>query len=350
MRLNAEARGYDLDGSGRRTSFDGDLVDAVNNRLTYQGPQGTLVLEGARAEDVDGDVVLVLPAGRPAQRLIRAASQHNTFLITERCDQLCLMCSQPPKRHHTDLLPFFEAAALLAPEGLTIGLSGGEPLLFKADLFPMMRRVLKQRPDLRFHVLSNAQHVEDDDLEMLAAMREQVLWGIPIYAPDAATHDRIVGKHGAFAQLMDTLPVFARAGAAIELRTVILADNAERLPQLANFVAAHLPFVDRWALMQLENIGFGRLNWDRIFFDHSTAFASIAAALDIARARHVAAVLYNFPRCTVPLPYRDRAPATISDWKRRYLTECSDCTERDACSGFFEWNPEERGFQRLARI
>ncbi|GAB4070688.1 His-Xaa-Ser system radical SAM maturase HxsC [Ancylobacter sonchi] len=350
MRLNAEVRAYELDRTGLRTEFDGDLVEVAGQRLTYASPRGTLVIEGTTAEEVDGDVVLALPGGRAAQRLIRATSPHNTFLITERCDQLCLMCSQPPKHHHADLLPFFEAAALLAPAGMTIGISGGEPLLYKAALLPMMQRVLTHRPDLGFHVLSNAQHIDEDDLDPLVGMRDRVLWGIPLYAADAATHDRIVGKSGAFLQLMETLPIFARAGASIELRTVIMRENAALLARLASFVIMHLPFINRWALMQLESIGFGRQNWDRLFFDHSTEFTPIADALNIAKARNVEAVLFNFPRCTVPQPYRDRAPSTISDWKRRYLGECSGCQERDICGGFFEWYPEDRGFQRLARI
>lgn len=350
MRLNSEARSFELDAMGNRTEFDGDLIEAVGERLTYAGPQGNLTIDGITADEVDGDVVLALPGGRAAQRLIRAASPHNTFLITERCDQLCLMCSQPPKRHHTDLLSFFEAAALLAPARMTIGISGGEPLLYKEGLLPMMQRVLTHRSDLGFHVLSNAQNIDEDDLGSLANMRERVLWGIPLYAADAATHDRIVGKSGAFLQLMETLPIFARAGASIELRTVIMRENAASLAHLASYVTMHLPFIKRWALMQMESIGFGRQNWDRLFFDHSTEFMPIADALNIVKARTIEALLFNFPRCTVPLPYRDRAPSTISDWKRRYLDECRDCRERDACGGFFEWYPEDRGFQRLARL
>ena len=350
VRLNAEARAYELDRTGLRTEFDGDLVEVAGQRLTYESPKGMLVIDGATAEEVDGDVVLALPGRQAAQRLIRATSPHNTFLITERCDQLCLMCSQPPKRHHVDLLPFFEAAALLAPVGMTIGISGGEPLLYKAGLLSMMQRVLVHRPDLGFHVLSNAQHINEDDLERLAGMRERVLWGIPLYAAEAAIHDRIVGKSGAFGQLVETLPILARAGASIELRTVIMRENAALLVGVANFVTTHLPFISRWALMQMENIGFGRKNWDELFFDHSNEFEPIADALNIARARKMEAILFNFPRCTVPQPYRDRAPSTISDWKRRYLRECSDCHERDVCGGFFEWYPEDRGFQGVARI
>jgi len=351
MRLNAEARAFQLDLEGQRTPFDGDLIRVSADGASYLGPQGAVEIQGATPDEIDGDVLLVLPGGRAAQRLIRANSPHNTFLVTERCDQLCLMCSQPPKQHHTDMLPFFEAAALLAPKGVTLGISGGEPLLYKTALLPLMQRVLKERTDLTFHVLTNGQHLEENDLAELGELpRDRVLWGIPLYTADAQTHDRIVGKAGAFDRLMETLPIFCRAGAAIELRTVVMGENARLLPALANFITTHLPFVSSWALMQLENIGYGRQNWDDLFFDSSVSFAPVAEALNIARGRGFDAVLYNFPRCTVPAAYRDQAPSTISDWKRRYLDECEECSQRALCGGFFEWYPEDRGFQRLGRL
>ena len=31
--------------------------------------------------------------------LFRSSSNHNSILLTEQCDNYCLMCSQPPKDH-----------------------------------------------------------------------------------------------------------------------------------------------------------------------------------------------------------------------------------------------------------
>ena len=45
--------------------------------------------------------------------------------------------------------------------------------------------------------------------------------------------------------------------------------------------------MDVWAIMQLENIGFGRKNWDRLFFDNSLDFSEIAAAVSFARSRGI---------------------------------------------------------------
>jgi His-Xaa-Ser system radical SAM maturase HxsC len=327
---------------------DAVLIDDDAGRLEYRSAQGPVRLFGAAADDVEGDVLLVIPARGIAHRLIRARSEHNAFLVTEQCDQLCLMCSQPPKPGHVDLYPLLEQAARLAPMGATIGITGGEPTLHKRELFRFLRNALAERPDLRFHVLTNGQHFEPDDHnDMQAWESNRVLWGVPVYSPFAAEHDHMVGKDGAHARLSESLALLATWGAEIELRTVVLAPAAPSLRTLARWLITHTPFVSFWAIMQLENIGFGRKNWTELFADTSAHFDDVAAAVDTATAHGLPVSLYNFPLCTVPIGYRKFAVSSISDWKRRYLTTCHGCNLRDRCGGFFEWYPEGRGFSKV---
>jgi His-Xaa-Ser system radical SAM maturase HxsC len=328
--------------------FDGYLKAREPNKLIYQSSYGDLQIENMTIEELDGDILLVVPERKIARRLIRAASPHNTLLITEQCDQLCVMCSQPPKKYHVDLFPYYECAVLLAPEGAIIGISGGEPTLYKEQLLNLISRSLSLRPDLSFHVLSNGQHFEDQDTKRLSDFPGgNVLWGIPLYSSSASIHDEIVKKDGAFLRLEESMSILYRAGASIELRTVIIQANAKELIDIASYVAARLPFVYRWAIMQLERIGYGRQNWTSLFYDNSAAFGPVSDALDFATARGIPTQLYNFPLCTVPLAYRHLAPSTISDWKRRYLSTCKGCSAMDSCGGFFEWYDESQGFENL---
>ena len=331
--------------------YDATFVGFEDGVAEYDLAGFPLRLHAASAEALENDVILLMPRQASAHRLIRADSRHNTFLVTERCDQTCLMCSQPPKKHHVDLFPSLKQAALLAPAGARIGISGGEPTLFKDELFDLLLTVLEERPDLSFHVLTNGQHFGPDDADILRRIpHDRVLWGIPLYSTDPEVHDRIVAKPGAFDRLMKTFALMARAGSAIELRTVVMQPNVENLPSLARFITTRLPFISVWAIMQLENIGYGRMNWDSLFLDNSLDFTPIAKAIDIVRARGHEALLYNFPVCTVPSRYRAFAPATISDWKRRYLDTCDGCGARDTCGGFFEWYPDARGFSGIQAL
>lgn len=348
VRLRQNASASDPGDAGSREEFDAFIVAELPGELVFQLRRSHLRIPCALPADFDGDVLFVDSHRGIAHRWIRARSPHNTFLITERCDQLCIMCSQPPKNTHVDLFEHFANAALLAPRGMELGISGGEPTLYKKELFDFLAYVSAARPDLRFHILTNAQHFTDDDLAMLRdpAFR-RICWGVPLYAPDAKTHDAIVAKEGAFDTLLRSLALLLRAGSPVELRTVIMQPNLAVLPDLAWFVATHLGFIHIWALMQLENIGFARNRWDELFVDHSREFGLVATAADIALSRGINLQFYNFPLCTVPTSHRSRAGRTISDWKQRYLPVCSSCSQQAACCGFFEWYPHERGFQEV---
>lgn len=308
----------------------------------FCGPHGLLAIEGGGIDELDGDVVLVDPRVGRAERLLRQDSTTNTLLVTERCDQLCVMCSQPPKKTHHDRFDLLEQACLIAPEGMLIGVSGGEPTLYKDRLLTMIERSLAARPDLKFHVLSNGQHFEQADIERLRnTAYRSVSWGIPVYAADPELHDQIVGKAGAFDRLEQSLAHLAMAASRIELRTVLLADNVAALPTLAKYLTTRLGFVEAWSIMQLEHIGFARGRWASLFVDHRRHFGPIAEAVNHALLHGLRAQLFNFPRCTVPREYRELAMPSISDWKRKYIAECAPCREQSSCSGFFEWHPDE---------
>lgn len=204
------------------------------------------VLYAEPEDSVDGDVILCMPSRGTVQRLFRRSSRHNTLLLTERCDQVCVMCSQPPKNTNDEWrFPFYEEALLLADENTIVGISGGEPTLYKDALLAMIDRVATRRPDLSYHILSNGQHFTPADEALLRNLhaRVKIIWGIPLYSHSEAVHDKIVGKDGAFRKVMPSLFGLAGTGAQIELRTVITALNIFDLPHMARFIGRHIPFI-----------------------------------------------------------------------------------------------------------
>ena len=82
-------------------------------------------------QELDGDVLFVDPAAGSATRIIRATSPHNSLLVTERCDQLCVMCSQPPKKTHIDRFKILRDACVLAPARDTHWHFGRRATLYK---------------------------------------------------------------------------------------------------------------------------------------------------------------------------------------------------------------------------
>lgn len=348
VRLQSEDRSFDISDGRANAAYQ---IGQANGWTSYDLNGFTLRIQAERPEDLEGDVVLLLPGRSTGHRLIRAGSNHNTLLVTEQCDQACVICSQPPKSHHVDLFDCFEEAVALSPEGSTIGISGGEPTLHKQRLARFLLAMQRLRPDVAFHVLTNAQHFDGEDLGWLTELAEgKVTWGVPIYGSKPDIHDRIVAKPGAFARLEAGLAVLATSGSSIELRTVPMRSNATDFIDLAFYITTNLPFVSVWAIMQLENIGFARKNWGLEFLDTSTDFLSIGWALDLALTRGLPISLYNFPLCTVPPHYRQYCARSISDWKQKYLDLCSTCRLKSGCSGVFAWHPDHHGFANMVPL
>ncbi|MBL4869362.1 MAG: His-Xaa-Ser system radical SAM maturase HxsC [Robiginitomaculum sp.] len=301
-------------------------------------------------DDVHGDICLVFPETKTLLRQIRSSSTSNTILLTEQCDQACVMCSQPPKNKIYDHYHLYKEALLLAPPDCIIGISGGEPTLEKKNLFPFIFNILEERPDIKFHILTNAQHFEDDDLALLSKINPSILWGVPIYSHDSGTHDEIVGKEGAYTGLLDGINILFKSGALVEIRTIVMEQNINDFPKIADFISRHMPHCETWAIMQLENIGYAKMNWSHIFVDTSKNFAPIENALSIARIKNINTRLYNFPMCTIPKEWQDRSCKSISDWKNKYLDLCDECTMKSKCGGFFDWYNEENGFKKIGAL
>lgn len=327
-----------LVGAGTAGEGESALIERSDERALFAGEDGMFAI--TTDQTLVGDVVCIDPARRTAERLIRANSPHNTFLITEQCDQLCVMCSQPPKKSHDDRFEEYRQALRLAPEGVVIGLSGGEPTLHKEALFALLAEAKADRPDLFFHILSNGQHFDAGDVRDIRACAANSLWGIPLYSHDAEAHDIIVAKPGAYERLLESLVHCLSGGMRIELRTVLLQNNVGHLPALARLIGNHLGFLSQWSIMQLENIGFAKNRFGVLYVDHSLDFAPLAEAIDLATLFGIRVALFNMPRCSVPEPYRPYAANSISDWKRKYAPECATCSDQSACPGFFAWHPD----------
>lgn len=326
---------------GKAQSEATQLVYCDPERSLWSGEHGLLEV-ASKGELLEGDIVLVEPQSGRIERLIRASSDHNTLLVTEQCDQLCIMCSQPPKKTHVDRFDHFLSACLLANQGTTIGISGGEPTLHLEKLLAMIERVVGQRPDLHFHVLTNAQHFDSGHVQRLRGPTyRNVVWGVPLYSADPVLHDRIVGKPGAYEKLLSAFQYLLISSARIELRTVLMNSNAAQLDALSAFIAGHLPQIEQWSVMGLENAGFARARFAELRFPIEERFDEIAPAINRAVLHGIPIRLFNVPLCHLPIEYRSLAVNSISDWKQRYASACSSCSIQRDCSGFFEWHPDE---------
>lgn len=289
-------------------------------------------------EYLDDDDVVAASADH-LRSLFRAKSEHNSLLVTEQCNNYCLMCSQPPKRADDGWLldELFEALRLVPRTARSIGLTGGEPTLFGDRFVALLRHAKHWLPSTALHVLSNGRAFADPKFARAYADVEHpdLMVGIPVYSSDPARHDYVVQARGAFDETIRGILNLKRLGQRVELRVVIHKQTHEGLPDLADFIARNLLFVDQVALMGLEMTGFTLANLPALWIDPAEYQPQLQRAVSILRAAGVRALIYNHQLCLVDPRLHDVYVKSISDWKNEYAPECGPCVRRHECGGFF---------------
>jgi His-Xaa-Ser system radical SAM maturase HxsC len=311
----------------------------VDEEVETGGLQDVYVLGAEQRYLAGGDVVRVEPERGRLTALYRRASPTNTFLLTERCDNYCLMCSQPPRKQDDSWLldELEEVIPLISPETRELGLSGGEPGLLGERLVRLIGLMKHYLPRTALHILSNGRGFAN--LEFARALARvkhpDLMIGIPLYSDLAEEHDYVVQAQGAFDETVRGILNLKRVRTRVELRFVIHAETYARLPEFAQFVTRNLLFVDHVALMGLELMGFAKTNLASLWIDPvDYAPQLVAAVRELHRAGLITSI-YNHPLCVLPPELHPFARKSISDWKNVYLPECNDCARKEACGGFF---------------
>lgn len=287
----------------------------------------------------EGDVLGISPQSGRVRLLYRRSSRHNFFLVTERCNNYCLMCSQPPKKVDDGWLldEIAQTLPLVDPATPALTFTGGEPLTEWRRFIGLLDLARDQLPDTAIHVLTNGRAFSSPEVaQAWAAVRHPKLSaGIPIYAAVDHIHDYVVQAKGAFDQTVLGVLRLKDCGQRVEIRIVLHAITAPRLRETCTWIARNLPFVDHVALMGMENTGFAIANDAMLWIDPVDYQEQLKAGVDVLSTAGVNASIYNLPLCVLDPSIRPFAVQSISDWKNSYVEECEGCTVRHDCAGFF---------------
>ena len=320
---------------GFGTAFVFEACSATNSA----GFGVSVRLDGRYGYLAAGDVIALDPGSRRFRVLFRRASKHNSFLVTERCNHYCLMCSQPPRNVKDGWIidEISDCIDLIDPATESIGFTGGEPLLERDRFLAVLRKMRDRLPVTAVHVLTNGRAFAEDAIATAwAEIRHPNLWaGIPIYAAVDHIHDYVVQAPGAFDETVLGILRLKDKGQRVEIRCVLHAITAPRLMQTCEWFARNLPFVDHVALMGLENTGFALANQELLWIDPLDYADDLAGGVQTLRAAGVHVSVYNLPLCLLDRSVWDVAVQSISDWKNGYLPVCDECGVRNRCSGFF---------------
>jgi His-Xaa-Ser system radical SAM maturase HxsC len=323
---------------GERPAPGFDLY-LIREREALALPGAAILLGPELAHIESGDIIHVAPDGRRVTVLWKNSAVHNGLLLTEQCDNYCLMCSQPPKDRDDSWL--FQRAmkviSLLPERARSLSLTGGEPTMHADALIALLEHCKRVAPQLSLHLLSNGRRFADPEFtrRYAAVGIADIMVGIPVYAPEPGLHDFIVQAAGAFDETIHGILNLVSLGQSVEIRVVIQRHTVPALVGLATFIVRNLPFVVQVALMGLEMTGLARPNAAQVWADPVDYQRELGETVEILTTAGIATRIYNHQLCVLDRHLWPYAVRSISDWKNDYLDICRSCSVRDACGGVF---------------
>jgi His-Xaa-Ser system radical SAM maturase HxsC len=305
----------------------------------FIGSRPAVVLPSSFGYLGESDVLRISPHSKRVRTLYRNSVRFNSILLTEQCNSYCLMCSQPPKAINDSWIvdETLRLIPLIDPGAGELCFSGGEPTLLGHDLIRILESTESWLPNTSVHVLSNGRRFSNLDfaVEYASVGHHDLMVGIPLYSDLSTHHDYVVQADGAFDETVRGILNLKRAKARVELRVVIHKQTYARLPQLAEFIARNLLFVDHVALMGLELTGFTKANLDLLWIDPYDYQQELEAAVSHLARHRMNVSIYNHQLCVLRPSLWEFDRQSISDWKNEYVAECQSCGVRNRCGGFF---------------
>src|SRR5690348_14497566 len=285
-----------------------------------------------------GDIVYIDPSRHFLNTVFRKGSYHNSILLTEQCNNYCLMCSQPPKKMDDRYLlrRAFELVKLIPNETPRITFTGGEPTLYGESLIELIKQTKLQLPNTSVDVLSNGRRFKDREFarSLSAIKHPNCMIAIPVYSDDPVRHDYVVQARGAFDETIQGILNLKRFDQKVEIRIVLHKQTLERLVPTCEFICRNLLFVDHVALMGLEITGFTRPNLDLLWIDPYEYKDTLSKAVGILSSYGMNASVYNHQLCVVNKDVETNYRRSISDWKNEYIAACEPCSRKNECGGF----------------
>lgn len=231
----------------------------------------------------------------------------------------------------------FDAIRLIPRKTKVLGFTGGEPTVYGQEFVNLVHHTKNWLPHTSLHVLSNGRSFADENFayEYAKVQHPDLMIGIPIYSADPTVHDYVVQAEGAFDETVRGILNLKRFAQKVEIRVVLHKQTYKGLPELANYIARNLLFVDQVVLMGLEHTGFTRANIDALWIDPVDYKDELSEAIRILSNYRINAAVYNHPLCLVNPDVYPAYVKSISDWKNEFASECEPCTKKAECGGFF---------------
>ncbi|MEK6857881.1 MAG: radical SAM protein [Nanoarchaeota archaeon] len=220
------------------------------------------------------------------------------FVIDYACNSDCISCAQKTsEKGKLSLNQIIEKIDLIKPTKEDyVEISGGEPTLRK-DLFDICNYI-KSNYDTNLILLSNGRKFKDkkfsQKIKDIGIDRVMTTF----YSHNAQKHEFITQREGSFAETMQGLKNLQEINVPISVKTIVLKQNYEELPDFVNF--AYDTFPSAWVSIHgLIMRGQAYDNREQLIAKHNDVKPYVEKALDEAIKRNKNLGVFIIPSCTL---------------------------------------------------
>jgi MoaA/NifB/PqqE/SkfB family radical SAM enzyme len=274
--------------------------------------------------------------------------------VVRHCNQHCRFCSNPATGWTLDLdTARREIDDFVARQYFGIILTGGEPSL--SDLIPDITRYAVSR-GLHVRMITNGSRLALPGLAESYVAAGLTHFHVSVHSCRRATQELLSGVSGGFDLAMQAIQNLGRAGATVDINTVINKMNADHLHENVRVFTRRFPFVRHFVWNNLDP-SMGRAETNR-----DTAHRLADFELSLARAmRYLHRVGCTFRVERVPLCYMtefaesstetrkivkgeerivhfldEKGTVRQTDFRHAKADVCTHCTLDDVCGGLFD--------------
>lgn len=275
--------------------------------------------------------------------------------VVRHCNQYCRFCSNPS----TGWILDFETAARQIDDFVDRGyfgviLTGGEPSL--SEHIPEISRYAVER-GLHVRMITNGSKLAEEGMAERYVAAGCKMFHVSIHSYDEELEDFLTGVKGSYAQAIQALENLDKAGATVNINTVINKLNADHLDHNVRFFTERFPFVRHFVWNNLDP-SMGRAETNR-----DTAHRLADFELSLARAvRFLHSTGRSFRVERVPLCYMtefahystetrkivkaeerivhfldDKGTVRQTDFTHAKAPVCEHCSLDEICGGLFEF-------------
>ncbi len=258
--------------------------------------------------------------------------------VWNRCNNKCLMCSNPPDYALTGRYSFSALRARvdrIAAAEREIYLTGGEPSLYP-ELFRLLGYLRKTHPRARILMDTNGRRFAYRGFAAGCAAFGNIEFQVSLCGHNAAAHDAVTLVPGSFRQTLAglrNLLALKPAGAETEARFVLSGLSAGNLARVYALAREKLKGLKALVFIFLELEGHAGVNLKTAGLTYTAARPLVEKFFAGLKKPPFELKLYHFPLCVLPPELWKYAWRTLPKKEVAFPPGCARCAVRRYCLG-----------------